>query len=111
MGTKTSNPLIESVDQEPFVVRAGSFFQKRGLARNIRDGVSPAEHVESACPLVSPVFLAAKLARDVEQAICFVAETPHGLRGRERNSDRVEGKGGQTRRNASPRASRSKFFS
>ena len=53
-----------------------SFFQKRGLAQNIEDGLPPSERAESDVSLGFPPPLRAKLPQDVEQAVSSLARTP-----------------------------------
>ena len=64
---------IESSAPGPLAAHAGSFFQKRDLARTIEAGLSPEEHIPSALFLEFPSSNSAKLPADVRQAVGFVS--------------------------------------
>ena len=68
--------MCEELPIAVIVAIAGFFFQKRGLARSVRDGLSPADHMKAAFPFNSPRPLGAKLLQDSEQAMSSESGTP-----------------------------------
>ena len=76
--TMASKLTIESFAPDSCAAVAGTFFQKRASARNIEGGLPPSEPVGAASCVDFTFSFGAKLPRDVEQAISFVARTPIG---------------------------------
>ena len=79
MRAKTPKLLIEGFPPGPSAAYGDSFFQKRGSAHKVQDGLPLAEHMEVAFTLEyapSPP-LTAELPEDVEQAISGITETPY----------------------------------
>ena len=90
---KASNLTIESFAPDPSAANAGSFLQKRELARNTDDSSFLSGHVAIPFSLYLPSSFVAKLPRDVERATSHVARTPKrgGPEARMRPSGKSEG--------------------
>ena len=71
-----SKLMIESSAPVLLAPQPGTYFQKRQLARAIKDGFSPSGRVGVSLFLEPPLTLRSKLSVDVEKAVSYVSGNP-----------------------------------